>query len=314
MRAEGAGDARAQVRREVLFLARVPLVRGESRGPSAACEACLALFGGPCRSASASVGRYPGGGARTVRPAGRTRGRSGEFARAVRASGRKRCRSRRRRADPYSAGLRPLRPRVRPCCVRATSRAAARRWSPASVCCRTIEMPVLLPFALGSLGCGLSRVRAAGRGRCALLEEAARGVHGDADSEHAFGCPGHSGRGRTSSVGRLADAPDRRSRRRLARAHRSGGWKAWCLKTARRHRSPSRASEAEPAADALPARRSGSRPSWACARSSPTVTSASASSTGAPVSSERRKSISTTATTMFREMDMRFWLEQAQLR
>ena len=61
--------------------------------------------------------------------------------------------------------------------------------------------------------------------------------------------------------------------------------------TARRWRSPSRA---------------------ACAPSSPTATSASASSTGARASASRPSEHLTTATTMYREMDMRFWLEQAE--
>ena len=61
--------------------------------------------------------------------------------------------------------------------------------------------------------------------------------------------------------------------------------------TARRWRSPSRS---------------------ACARSSPTATSASASSTGARASASRRREHLTTATTMYREMDMRFWLEKAE--
>ena len=61
--------------------------------------------------------------------------------------------------------------------------------------------------------------------------------------------------------------------------------------TARRWRSPSRA---------------------ACARSSPTATSASASSTGAQASGEQAQEHLTTATTMYREMGMRFWLEQAE--
>ena len=46
--------------------------------------------------------------------------------------------------------------------------------------------------------------------------------------------------------------------------------------------------------------------------SSPTATSASASSTGARASASRRSEHLTTATTMYREMDMRFWLEQAE--
>ena len=61
--------------------------------------------------------------------------------------------------------------------------------------------------------------------------------------------------------------------------------------TARRWRSPSRA---------------------ACGPSSPTATSASASSTGARASSEQAREHLTTAATMYREMDMRFWLEQAE--
>ncbi len=51
----------------------------------------------------------------------------------------------------------------------------------------------------------------------------------------------------------------------------------------------------------------------ACARSSPTATSASASSTGARASAPKAPEHLTIATTMYREMDMRFWLEQAQV-
>ena len=61
--------------------------------------------------------------------------------------------------------------------------------------------------------------------------------------------------------------------------------------TARRWRSPSRA---------------------ACGPSSPTATSASAGSTGAPGKREQAQEHLTTATTMYREMDMQFWLEQAE--
>jgi hypothetical protein len=49
--------------------------------------------------------------------------------------------------------------------------------------------------------------------------------------------------------------------------------------------------------------------SSACARSSPTATSASASSMDKR--SEAQEHL-TTAATMYREMDMRFWLEQAE--
>ena len=46
--------------------------------------------------------------------------------------------------------------------------------------------------------------------------------------------------------------------------------------------------------------------------SSPTATSASASSTGARASATQAQEHLTTATTMYREMDMRFWLEKAE--
>ena len=52
--------------------------------------------------------------------------------------------------------------------------------------------------------------------------------------------------------------------------------------------------------------------SSACAPSSPTATSASASSTGARASGEQAQEHLATATTMYREMDMRFRLEQAE--
>ena len=49
-----------------------------------------------------------------------------------------------------------------------------------------------------------------------------------------------------------------------------------------------------------------------CAPSSPTAISASASSIGASVSATKHKRHFITATAMYREMDMRFWLEQAE--
>ena len=52
-------------------------------------------------------------------------------------------------------------------------------------------------------------------------------------------------------------------------------------------------------------------PSSACAPSSPTATSASASSTAAPATSAKAQEHLTTATTMYREMGMTFWLEKA---
>ena len=63
---------------------------------------------------------------------------------------------------------------------------------------------------------------------------------------------------------------------------------------------------------ATTARRWRSPANSACARSSPTATSAWASSTGALRSASRPREHLTTATTMYREMDMRFWLEQAE--
>ena len=50
----------------------------------------------------------------------------------------------------------------------------------------------------------------------------------------------------------------------------------------------------------------------ACAPSSPTATLASASSTGAQASGRSPESISPPATMLYREMEMRFWLEQAE--
>ena len=49
-----------------------------------------------------------------------------------------------------------------------------------------------------------------------------------------------------------------------------------------------------------------------CASSSPTATSASASSPAQGKRQETQEHL-TTATTMYREMDMRFWLEQAEV-
>ena len=50
----------------------------------------------------------------------------------------------------------------------------------------------------------------------------------------------------------------------------------------------------------------------ACAPSSPTATSASASSTGAPATRAKAQEHLTTAATMYREMGMTFWLEKAE--
>ena len=53
-----------------------------------------------------------------------------------------------------------------------------------------------------------------------------------------------------------------------------------------------------------------SRVAWA--RSSLTATSISASSTGAPGNPEQAREHLTTAAAMYREMDMQFWVEQAE--
>jgi hypothetical protein len=49
-----------------------------------------------------------------------------------------------------------------------------------------------------------------------------------------------------------------------------------------------------------------------CARSSPIATSASASSSRRTGKRQEAQEHLTTATTMYREMDMRFWLEQGE--
>ena len=67
-----------------------------------------------------------------------------------------------------------------------------------------------------------------------------------------------------------------------------------------------------PAPRSSTGRRSPWPPNSACAPWSPTATSASAGSTAHGRQRERAKEHLTTATTMYREMDMRFWLEQAE--
>jgi hypothetical protein len=54
-----------------------------------------------------------------------------------------------------------------------------------------------------------------------------------------------------------------------------------------------------------------SPPSSGCTRSAPTATSASASSTGTGKREQAQEHF-TAAMTMYREMDMRFWLDQAE--
>ena len=97
----------------------------------------------------------------------------------------------------------------------------------------------------------------------------------------------------------------------LARKHKQRGHEVYALRLlgeVAARRDPSDEEEAE----------AHYRGAWrwltnsACARSSPTATSASASSTGAPETASRPHEHLTTATTMYREMDMRFWLEQAE--
>jgi hypothetical protein len=60
------------------------------------------------------------------------------------------------------------------------------------------------------------------------------------------------------------------------------------------------------------ARRWRSQSGAACAPSSPTAISASASSTNARVSTSRAQDHLATATTMYREMGMTYWLEKAE--
>ena len=115
-------------------------------------------------------------------------------------------------------------------------------------------------------------------------------------------------------AGRLDEAPA--SRRACPRAGApAAGTRARGLGPAppRRDRRAS-----GPSGRASPPRPTTARPwpwptSSACARSSPTATSASASSTGAPATSAKAQEHLTTATTMYREMDMRFWLEKAEV-
>ena len=177
--------------------------------------------------------------------------------------------------------------------------------------CRTREVPLLLhdfAWALGAAYHGTGR-RAEG---VALMEDAARGF-----AERTVRLAGWAGRvgalgGAYLLDGRLADAT-RIAQEGLAAARQRGergveGQLCDCSATSRPIPTASRS---------IPRRRTIARPwpwprSWACARSSPTATSASASSTGARASASRRSEHLTTATTMYREMDMRFWLEQAE--
>ena len=96
----------------------------------------------------------------------------------------------------------------------------------------------------------------------------------------------------------------------LARERGEQGHEAWALRLLGEI-------AADPAATAAD-RREGTigRPSrWpigsTCAPSSPTATSASASSTGEPATGAKAEEHLTTATAMYREMDMGFWLEKA---
>ena len=177
--------------------------------------------------------------------------------------------------------------------------------------CRTREVPLLLhdfAWALGAAYHGTGR-RAEG---VALMEDAARGF-----AEQNVRWSWWAGRvgalgGAYLLDGRLADAT-RIAQDGLAAARQrgNGGWRARscdCSATSRPIPTASRS---------IRRRRTIARPwpwprSWACARSSPTATSASASSPGAPGKREQAQEHLTTATTMYREMDMRFWLEQAE--
>ena len=96
----------------------------------------------------------------------------------------------------------------------------------------------------------------------------------------------------------------------LARERGQRAYEAWALRLLGEITAHARPSERD-ADGHYRERARARRASSACAPSSPTATSASASSTGARAAREAAEHL-TTATTMYREMDMRFWLEQAE--
>ena len=111
----------------------------------------------------------------------------------------------------------------------------------------------------------------------------------------------------------LADQPEEAlsiAERVLALARERGqrGSEAWALRLigeiASNHEVPTDRNRRSPLWQALTLAESS-----ACARSSPTATSASASCTDVQGTTEPAASISTAATTLYREMDMRFWGE-----
>ena len=177
---------------------------------------------------------------------------------------------------------------------------------------RAGNVVLLLPWAvassawvlaqLGEASEALNRLR---EGEQLLERQAARGLVGHRGWAH------HS-LGRAVSAARPARRgaePGRPRGRILPGSPRVRGP---CAAPARRHRDPSRPVRCRARRGPLPPRRWRSPSRAACAPSSPTATSASASSTGARASASRPSEHLTTATTMYREMDMAFWLEQAE--
>ena len=166
---------------------------------------------------------------------------------------------------------------------------ATRVLEPGLALCRAMEFRLALPFVAASLG---SAYLWSGRAADAvpLLEEAVEAI----TAMRMLGLRSWFITFLAEAylvLGRIAEAREQAEQAvALARAHQQRGWEAWGLKLlgdVHAH-EPAEADQAGPSRPGTrTGRRSRSRPSWACARSSPTVTSASASCTRRPSKREQ---------------------------
>ena len=311
LRALAIGESQADVAIQVVangYLGRAYVARGECREAVRHCEAALALI--PEGLAQERFGQAAIQGS-LVRDHACHRARG---ARAVRRGVRASPRGDAHRGGGGArllASLPPLRPRH----PQARSGRLRRRRGPAGA------RPRSLPDERGALaaprlrlgaGRGVPRDRPPRRGgrpdggRRPWLRRADREVVG-------VGRPRRGARRgvppRRAAGGRHPDRPGR-ARGGSAAGGTGGGGPRSCDCSATSRPIPT-------ASRSIPRRRTIARPwpwprSWACARSSPTATSASASSTGARASGSRRASTSRPRRRCIGEMDMRFWLEQAE--
>ena len=176
--------------------------------------------------------------------------------------------------------------------------------------CRVTPSPSLFDVSAAHLGYAYSLSGRLAEG-LALLEEAVADPRATGVANHplflAYLGEAHLLAGRRDDA--LACRPARprpRATGRRSAATRRG----CCASSARSPRTPTLPTCRPPRSTI--ARPSREPTSSACARSSPTATSVSARSTGAPASGEPAQEHLTTATTMYREMGMTFWLEKAE--